>query len=194
MVGSRGQVVIVRTPNRVLTAAAMAATCVTMLAGTAMAYELPGRSLYWPGEKSVHRVQMGDPWIFRGSTAYEVVAHPGCWSYSDHRDLVVDVTTAAPDWYAPFPTDPDSLFFPVSETVTIDWHNTTTGQGGRVVGHGDRGNTIVGVPGGNGVIEMDIHLRSDHPWLQAVGSTHLPIGHAEGMTHATVDLTGKACP
>lgn len=70
MVGSRGQVVIVRTPNRVLTAAAMAATCVTMLAGTAMAYELPGRSLHWTGEKSVHHVQMGDPWVFRGSTAY----------------------------------------------------------------------------------------------------------------------------
>lgn len=114
---------------------------------------------------------MGDPWVFRGQTPYEVTTQPTCWIYSDRRDVVAELYTTAHDRYPPFPTGLDRLFFPVYETVTVDWHNTTTGQRGQVVGHGDRGQTVVGIPGGDGVIEMDIRLRSDHPLMHAVGST-----------------------
>ena len=81
---------------------------------------------------------MGDPWVFRGQTPYEVTTQPTCWIYSDRRDVVAKLYTTAHDRYPPFPTGLDRLFFPVYETVTVDWHNTTTGQRGQAVGHGAR--------------------------------------------------------
>lgn len=183
-----------RAPVRAIAVTAAVAAVMMTAAGTAAANELPGRFQYWEGEKQVQHVQMGDPWVFRGQTPYEVTTQPTCWIYSDRRDVVAELYTTAHDRYPPFPTGLDRLFFPVYETVTVDWHNTTTGQRGQAVGHGDRGQTVVGIPGGDGVIEMDIRLRSDHPWMHAVGSTHLPFGYVEGTTHAVTDLRGKSCP
>ena len=154
-----------------------------------------GTGYHWGEEEVTQTVSMADPWVFRGPTDYTVRTQPVCWSYADRpQDLVAAVEVSAPDRYEPFPFDPDRLFFPVDETVTVDWHNTTTGASGRDVVHGTSGVVEVGVYGGDGVIEMDIHLRSDQPWMNAAGSTDLPFGHAEGSLHAAVDLTGKSCP
>src|SRR5699024_504424 len=123
---------------------------------------------------------MADPWVFRGPTDYTVRTQPVCWSYADRpQDLVAAVEVSAPDRYEPFPFDPDRLFFPVDETVTGDWHNTTTGASGRDVVHGTSGGVEGGGYGGDGVIEVDIHLRTDQPRRNAGGSH---------------DLTGKSGP
>lgn len=175
-------------------AAMGAAVVATGAAGTASADDLIGRAFHWPEQQHETTVSMGDPWIFRGPTDYHVRTQPACWMYPNHQDLVADVQVTVPDRFEPFPFDTDRLFFPVRNTVTVDWTNTTTGEEGRTVTHGDPITVTTGVPGGPGLIEMDIHVRADHPWLYDLGSTELPVGHATADTHAVVDLTGKACP
>lgn len=154
---------------------------------------LSGRTLFWAGERVDHHVPMQDPWAFRGPTNYLVSTQPSCWTYADRQDLMAEISVSAPHRYEPYPTDLDRLLFPVNETVTVDWTNVTTGARGHDVVHGGSGSALVGIPGGGGRIEMDIHLRSDQPWLHAAGSTDLPFGHSEGSVHATVDLIGKSC-
>lgn len=174
-------------------AAVGAALAATAAAGTASADDLIGSAYYWPEQQQNTDVSMGDPWVFRGPTNYHVQTQPACWLYPNHDDLVAEVQVTAPDRFEPFPFDVDRLFFPVRNTVTVDWTNTTTGDQGRTVTHGDSMSVLSGVPGGPGRIEMDIHLRADHPWLSDIGSTDLPVGHATADTHAVVDLAGKSC-
>lgn len=162
-------------------------------AGTAGANEIVSRAFPWQGELDSSTVPMQDPWVFRGPTNYTVDAQPACWNYPDRNDLVADVSILARDRYLPAMPNWDILFFPVNDTATIDWHNTTTGASGQVVHHFQSSNGVIRVDGGDGVIEMDIHLRSDQPWLAAAGSTDLPFGHSEGHTRAIVDMTGKSC-
>lgn len=161
--------------------------------GTASADERSGSGYFWADERVDHHVAMDDPWMFRGPTNYRVATQPSCWMYSARQELVAEVSVSAPDRYEPFPFDSDRLFFPVRETVTVDWVNTATGQQGQAVVRGESGAVQVGVPAGPGRIELDIHLRSDHPWLHAAGSTDLPFGHSDGLVHAVVDLAGKSC-
>lgn len=179
-----------------------AATCATVTAAAAVVVGAPaaasannmiGRAFYWGGERVVQSLRMDDPWVFRGATDYEMTVQPACWLYQDRKDLVVDVSVTSLDRYSPFPLDADAVFFPVRETVTVNWHNTSTGQRGQTVAHGDSGSVGAGVPAGPGRVEMDIHLRSDHPWLHAAGSTHLPFGHSTGTARAVADLSGKSC-
>lgn len=163
------------------------------VAGTAGANEIVSRAFPWSQEGTSSTVSMEDPWVFRGPTNYTVDASPACWMYPDHNDLVADISILASDRYMPMMPNWDILFFPVNDTATIDWHNTTTGARGQVVQHFQNSNGVIRVDGGDGVIEMDIHLRSDQPWFDAAGSTDLPFGHSEGSTHAVVDMTGKSC-
>lgn len=174
--------------------ASASAIAMTAFAGIATAEDVSGRMFPWSGERVEQFVPMEDPWVFRGPTNYRVATEPACWMYGDHQDLMVDVAVSAPDRYEPYPTDLDRLFFPVNDTVTVAWVNTTTGDRGQSVGHTSSGAVFVGVPGGDGQIELDIRLRSDQPWLQAAGSTDLPFGHSEGVVHAAADLSGKSCP
>lgn len=165
------------------------------VAGTAVADadEPIGTAYPWASERTDDVAPLDDPWIFRGPTDYQVAVQPACVLYPGHQRLVADVSVTAPDRFEPFPFDPDALFFPVRDTVTIDWTDPLTGETGRVVAHGDNGTVPAGVFDRSGRLELDIHLRSDHPWLQAVGSSDLDIGHAEGTVHTVVDLTDKTC-
>ncbi len=174
-------------------AAVGAALTATGAAGTASADELIGRGYHWSEQHQETTVPMDDPWVFRGPTDYHVSTQPACWMYPNHQDLVAEVMVTVPDRFEPFPFDTDRLFFPVRNTVTVDWTDTATGQTGRTVAHGDPVNVLAGIRGA-GPIAMDIHVRADHPWLYDLGSTDLPVGHATGDTHTVVDLTGKSCP
>lgn len=183
-----------RTMGRAALVALGAAVLAVGSAGAASAEAPIGSTYFWPDERVDQYVAMDDPWVFRGPTNYKVTTQPSCWSYSDRQqELVAEIGVSAPDRFEPYPFDSDRLFFPVNETVTVDWTNTTTGDRGQVVSHGNSGSVLIGIPGGDGRIEMDIHLRSDQPWLAAAGSTDLPFGHSEGATAAAVDLAGKTC-
>ena len=162
-------------------------------AGVASAEQMFGRGYFWTDERVVQHVPMDDPWIFRGPAVYEVITQPTCWIYADRDDLVAEVWVNENQRFEPLFGEPDRLFFPVHETLTVNWVNTTTGERGQTVAYGDSGNVIAGVAGGQGRIEMDIHLRSNHPWLTLTGSTDLPFGYSTGTIHATVDLAGKSC-
>ena len=174
--------------------AAIAATGILVgAAGAASASEPVSRATPWPEDKVVAAVPMEDPWVFRGPTDYTVETQPACWNYPDRDDLVVDVSVLARDRYLPAPPNWGAILFGVHDTATITWTNETTGETGHVAQEFPNSNGVIRVDAGAAVIALDIHLRSDHPWLHAVGSTELPVGHSEGATSAVVDMTGKTC-
>ena len=175
-----------------------AATAVTLMIGSAPAVSaqdgVTSRVYSWADREQTQHVPIDDPWGVRGWTNYVVTTQPVCWTYAGRPNAIVaEAWVSAPDRFPAFPADPRSLLLRTHETVTVDWTNTTTGRRGREVFHGEDGTTIAGIESGPGVIDMDIHVRTDNPALLAVGSAHLPFGHSEGSVHARVDVPGGTC-
>ncbi|WP_333619846.1 hypothetical protein [Dietzia sp.] len=145
------------------------------------------------GPSAHAEVMMDDPWVFRGPTKYDIYAASACWSYGDRSERMVDVSVSNKDRYFPTPFNMNSILYPVDETLTVDWTDLETGEKGRAETHSENGNVTLGLSGTPSRYGLDIHLRSDQPWLRAAGSTELPFGHSEGSAHLEVDSRGPAC-
>lgn len=141
-----------------------------------------------------------DPYVVRGPSNYRPVHRMACWRYTDNRNaLVAEMVLGDQNRYPPTPV----LFempLPVDDTITVDWHNTTTGASGTARTTSHNTYAYFGIEAarlGQGIIEMDVHVRSQAPFAPAFGSLEPLTGNAPGVTeastHVTYDTRGKSC-